>query len=125
MNKFLGFIAGPWGVIIGKGLMIMTLMTMIYVAIAQYNAHIAEGQQMRDQNAQLTQLVKDNQSLQKKLDTLSDVNKIIAEDTKRKNDVVEKKHHDVTTYITSPEAQASNRPSSNVIKNTIRMLKDD
>lgn len=125
MTKFLDFIAGPWGVIIGKGLIIMTLVTMIYVAISQYNNHISENQRMIDQNSQLEQLVKDNKNLQIKLDTLDNVNKVISQDTKKKNDVVEKRHHDVTSYITSPQAQASNRPSSEVIKNTVRMLKDD
>jgi hypothetical protein len=41
------------------------------------------------------------------------------------NQKVIEQHDTVTHYIASPEAQKSNRESSDVIKNTIGMLRHD
>lgn len=113
------------GALIEKALLVVAIGGLIYIAIAQYNGHIAEGQRIKDQNAQIQQVLKDNNILGQKLDNLSKINDNILVQLDAKNQKVEVLHDKVTTYITSPEAQKSNRPSSDVIKNTIGMLRND
>jgi hypothetical protein len=125
MLGFLAFIQGPWGTLIGKAMMVLTLITMAYVAISQYNASIAEKQAMKDKNAQLEQVIKDNKELGKKLDILEQTNGQILIKLDAKNEKVIETHDKVTTYITSPEGQKTNRPSSDVIKHTIGILRND
>ncbi len=122
---FLAFITGPWGALIQKALLVMSLCGLLYLAVSEYNHHIADAQMMRDQNAQLQQVIKDNNVLNKKLDDLSRINNDILIKLDAKNQKVEILHDKTTTYINSPEAQKSNRPSSDVIKNTIGMLRNN
>ena len=125
MDKLLTFIAGPWGALIGKVMMGMTLAAMIYVAIANYNDGIRETQQLKDSNAQLEQVVKDNNEFRIKLKGLEEANKQILLKLEKKNDKVIEKHTDVTRYIVSPEGQKTDRESSEVLKETVRMLRDE
>jgi hypothetical protein len=121
----LTFLRGPWGPIIMKVMMALTLATLIYVAVSNYNENIRETERSANRNAQLEQVLKDNEEFRQKLIILEEKSDKILEDTKEKNDKVSDRHTKTTRYITSPEAQKSNRPSSDVIKNTIGMLRDE
>lgn len=93
---------------------------------AYYIKHyIEQGQYNKDQAAQLVQLQRDVQDLRKKQDQLEKKNEEILQNTKVLNDAANTKHETVVTYIKSPEARASDRDSSAVIKKTIGMLRDD
>jgi hypothetical protein len=123
--KIAGFAAGPWGALIGKFLMIMTVATMIYVAVGNYNESIRASERATIRNTQLEEVLKNQADTNKRLAELETVSNQILADTKKKNDRVEATHTTVNKYIASPEAQKSNRPSSNVIKKTVGMLKND
>jgi hypothetical protein len=125
MDSILTFIAGPWGTLIGKVMMGLTLAAMIYVGVSQYNNSIRETQKMRDQQAQLVQLEKDNQVLKMKMANIEKINSDILVKLDQENLKVVTTHDKVTNYITSPEAQKTNRLTSDVIKNTVGMLKNE
>ena len=125
MSKILGFITGPIGILIGKGMMIMTIIALIYSAVSSYNRGIADEERLKNQNAQLEQLNRDNQELRAKEQELEDKNRQILEETRVANDRVVERHTEVRTYLQSDEARSSNREASPAIKNTIRMLRDE
>jgi hypothetical protein len=122
---FLAFLAGPWGALIQKALLVVAVAGLIYIGITQYNHNIREGQMLRDQNAQLIQVAKDNHTLQVKLDNLGKINNDILIKLDQKNGKVIETHDKVTNYIASPEAQKSNRGSSDILKNTIGILRNE
>lgn len=122
---FLAFLSGPWGALIQKGLMVISIGLAAWILITQYNHHLTETQALKDQNAQLVQLEKDNQALTKKMNALSDANVQILLELDKQNQKVIQTHDKVTTYIQSPEGQKSNRQTSDVIRNTIGMLQNE
>lgn len=119
------FATGPWGAILGKVLLAVLAAGAIFFAVHSYNDSIRDAERQRNQIAQYEQVIKDNQELGRKLDVLQDKSDKILEDTQNKNNIVTEKHTEVTRYIQSPEAQKSNRETSTVIKETIRMLNDE
>jgi negative regulator of sigma E activity len=125
MSALLTFASGPWGALLQKAMLALMIAGTIWIAVSQYNDHIAKGQMLRDQNAQLVQLQKDNQEVNQKLSNLQIENNKILEKLDQKNNKVIETHDRVSTYIRSPEARKSNRESSDVIKKTIGMLQND
>lgn len=123
--KLAAFAAGPWGALVGKAMMILTVVALIYVAVGNYNESIRATERAANRNAQLEQVLKDNREFRTKLDDLEKKSDQIIAVTKAKNDKVEETHTTVNRYITSPDAQKSNRPSSDVIKHTIGMLHNE
>lgn len=124
-TKFVAFALGPIGSLIGKGLLITMAAGMIWFAVHTYNEGIRTTERDNNQIAQLQQIVKDNQDLNKKLGDLQTINTQILTVTAEKNNRVDNKHNEVTHYIQSPEGQKSNRDTSDVIRNTIGMLQNE
>lgn len=122
---FLAFLSGPWGALIQKAMMAIVIAGVIWIAFSQYTSHVSHEQELKDQNAQLIQLQKDNQNLANRLNTLSQENIQILAKVGQKNQKVIETHDKVTTYIQSPDGQKSNRPTSDIIRNTIGMLNDE
>lgn len=125
MAGILAFISGPWGALLSKVMLIVAILGVAYVGFNEYNHSVTQAQMLRDQNAQLVQLQKDNQDLQTKMNTLNKANADILLKLDNQNQKVVATHDRVATYIQSPEAQKSNRTSSDVIRNTIGMLQDE
>jgi hypothetical protein len=125
-TAFLGFFgkafANKW---VQRALLVAAVAGLIYLGYNAWKSDIEEGQMLRDQNAQLQRVIKDNNILKFKLEKLDEANKDILIKLEQKNDRVIEKHDTVTKYIQSPDAQKSNRPTSDVIKNTIGMLQND
>lgn len=96
-----------------------------YFAVKSYNQTITDNAVLEANNKQLEQNIKDKDELDKKLEKLDEINDNILNDTQAQNTLVIERHDRVDSYINSSEAQQSNRPTSDVIKNTIRMLKDE
>lgn len=122
MGSILAFFMGPIG---SKLLLGVALAGLIYIGITQYNHNIRATQMLTDQNAQLVQLQKDQQTLNKKMDSIDKINRDILTKLDEKNGKVVETHDKVTTYITSPEGQKSNRPASDVIRTTIGILRNE
>lgn len=119
------FAASKWGALTMKAMMVMTIIALIYVAVSNYNESIRSTERMANQNAQLEQVIKENKEFRLKLDELDEKSDQILINVGKKNQAVSERHTEVTRYITSPEGQASNRESSEVLKNTVRMLNDE
>jgi uncharacterized protein YoxC len=71
---------------------------------------------------QLEQIQKDQQDFLKKMQEIADIQNNLVEDLKKSNAVVEKKTADIITYLNSDAAKKSNRPASELLKQTIRDL---
>jgi hypothetical protein len=123
--SILDFVVSPMGALLGKVLMGLTLATMIYVAVSQYNEGIRKTQMLNDQNAQLVQLVKDYKELDRKMTVVSKINNDILVKLDQKNGKIIETHDTVTKYINSPEGQKSNgQPVPDVVKTTIGVLRN-
>lgn len=124
MDKLLAFITGGWGQLLGKGMMLATLVACAYLAISNHDNSVRKEQLDKDVIVQLDQVNKNNVELQRRLDALTEYNKTILAELSVKNNKVIETHDTVTKYITSPEGQKDNRESSPLLKETIRILRD-
>lgn len=118
------FFASPFGGFVQKALIIIAIGGAIWAAVLAYNSHIADVQRMRDRDAQITQLVKDQNELRIKLGQVEQVNRDILIKLDKQNTKVVEKHTEVQTYLNSPNAQKNNRDASPIIKETIGMLSE-
>jgi len=84
--------------------------------------NIQQTQIKDDNNKQLEQMAKDIKDLQVKTDALDQANSDILEKLNAKNTAVRDNHDKISTYISSPQAQKSDRESSEVLKETVRRL---
>ena len=114
---------------LGKGVMIFLAIVAIlgaaFGAKTLYDNSVRRDQMLKDQNAQLIQVIKDNNAFMKKTEELAKTNTEVLEQARQANEKVGEHHTEVKKYIQSPAAQASNRESSDVLKNTIRMLNNE
>lgn len=117
------FLTGPIGIFLGKSLIFLLVGGIIWSAWNNYTQGIVLEERLKNENAQLVRLNNDMLILQKKTEELDTANREILVKLSEKNDKVIERHNEVRTYIQSDAARASNRESSEVIKNTIRMLK--
>lgn len=109
----------------GGAILVIGLVIAIKVGISNWTDSIRDNERLVMKGEQLEQVLKDNKALEKKTQELEQVNNEILANTKVANDRLIERHTEIKTYIQSPEAQASNRETSDVIKNTIRMLGDE
>ena len=125
MNGVIKFITGKWGKILGVAMMGMTLVAIMFLIVRNYNEMIREGERQRNHNAQLEEVVRDMNEINNKLEDIRKTNQIILADTRRKNEQIVERHTEIERYLNSPEVQAKDGEASEIIKNTIRMLRDE
>ncbi len=121
----LNFIASPAGALLGKIMMALTLATMIYVAVSNYNEGIRATERAANRNAQLEEVIKNQAVIYGKMRKIETLNEQILAERDGKNAQVAQRHTEVNNYIQSPEAQKSNRATSDVIRNTVGMLRNE
>lgn len=121
----INFLTGPWGAILGKFALVLALGGAIWFAVGKYNDAIRDGERLRFENAQYAQNIKDMKDLDETLKKLENVNTAILVALDTKNEKATENHTKVVNYITSPEAQKENKEASPIIKNTIRILRDE
>lgn len=118
----------PWKTILKWGIIIAAVVGIgvgAYKAVSTYNETLRSNIQLEADKAQLEQSLEDKELLIEKMEELQDVSRDILTETANKNTTIIERNNRVVEYIESPEAQSSNRPSSDIIKNTIRMLSDE
>lgn len=118
----------PWKTILKWGLIIAVVVGIgvgAWKAVDTYNDTLRSNIQLTADKAQLEQSLEDKELLIEKMEELQDLSRDILADTANKNTTVIERHNRVVEYIESPEAQASNGPAADIIKNTVRMLKDE
>jgi CHASE3 domain sensor protein len=121
----LAFFGTKLGKYVGIVLGILALVGALWGAKNLYDNSIRKDEQAKIEAARLEQVIKDNEELRKRTEKIEVENSRILAETQAQNNKVVERYEKVQTYIQSPEAQASNRQTSDVIKNTIRMLNDE
>jgi Na+-translocating ferredoxin:NAD+ oxidoreductase RnfG subunit len=102
-----------------------SIVGLFFFLVNDYTKSIVNSERADLSKRQLEQVVKENKELQKKTEQLEKANQTILNETKESNDKVVVRYEKVTEYINRPETQSTNRESSEVLKNTVRMLKDE
>lgn len=120
----LAWLSKPFVSIALKALLVVGLLGGAYGIYHHFVSGIQKTQQVVDQNAQLTQALKDIDDLKKKTDALDSAQADMIVQLNAKNTAVKTKQNTIQNYINSPAAQKSDRPSSDVLKETVRRLSD-
>jgi len=121
MFKFLlGFINfGKIQLYLAIGTFLIGMLTIGYVGWK----HQIEAAALSDYNQrQLEQVIQDQQDFQNKMKTIEDTEKSLSDNLAQQNEAITKKFNNIDAFLSSPEAQKSNRPASTVLKNTIKQL---
>jgi uncharacterized protein with von Willebrand factor type A (vWA) domain len=121
MLKFLlGFINfGKIQLYLAIGTFLIGMLTIGYIGWK----HQIEAAALSDYNRkQLEQVIQDQQDFQNKMRTIEDTQKSLSDSLARQNEVITKKFNSIDSFLSSPEAQKSNRPASEVLKKTIKKL---
>ncbi len=71
---------------------------------------------------QMEQVVKDQQKYIQEIQALQEQEKLLTEQLNQKNDTIDKLSQDVSNWLNSPAAQQQDRPSSSLLKETIKRL---
>jgi len=97
-------------------------MAALVGAYFYWESRVSKTQQLKDQNVELTQALKDIKDLQSKMDVISTTQSSMLVELNRKNSAVVTRQETIRSYINSPEAQSSNRDSSEVLRETVRRM---
>jgi 2,4-dienoyl-CoA reductase-like NADH-dependent reductase (Old Yellow Enzyme family) len=104
---------------------IVIALGLVYAAYNHFVDGVKEGQKTEDQNIVYKQALEDIETLKKKTDALDEAQSAIIIQLNKKNETVITKQETVRTYLQSEEARKSDRPSSDVIKETVRKLSNE
>jgi HAMP domain-containing protein len=97
----------------------------IALIFAAYTSHvngIKNQQKMEDTNKELIQAMADIKILQQKTEALDQAQSAMLIELNKKNAAVVTRQETIRTYLQSDDAKKSDRPSSDVIKETVRRL---
>lgn len=98
----------------------------VYYGINKWEDSIRSNERLEMKADQLEQVLADQEELKKRTAELEQINSDILSNVQASNDTVIERHTEVREYINTPEAQSSNNQEpAEVIRNTIRMLKDE
>jgi preprotein translocase subunit SecF len=120
----LTFLRGPYGALLEKALFALLIVGGIFMVYRDITGHAAADQRLRDQNAQIAQLRKDEQSLNKTMAIIEQDNKDILIKLNQQNGKVIETHDNITHYIET-QPNANQQPVPPVIGGTIGMLYND
>lgn len=125
LSSIVSFISSPIGSLISK---IVGGIALIGIVLGLYSMHNAEirRQAIAEQNRrQLEQIVTDQQRFIRELQAINNLQLETLRALERQNEMVSTRLRRVTQYLESPQAQNANRPSSEVLRNTIRQLSEE
>ncbi len=125
LNSIISFLSSPIGGLISK---IVGGIALVGIVLGLYSMHNAEirRQAIAEQNRrQLEQIVTDQQRFIRELQAINNLQLETLRALERQNEIVSTRLRRVTQYLESPQAQNANRPSSEVLRNTIRQLSEE
>jgi hypothetical protein len=122
MAAIISFIMGPIGRIVGMGAGALLLVGVLLGLYKLHNDSIRREALAVYNRTQLEQLLKDQREFIDKMNELSELQKKTMIDLEKQNAVLNIKLGEVDAYLSSQEARNANKPSSDVLKNTIRQL---
>ena len=91
-----------------------------YLAIWRHN--IRQQAMLEFNNKQLEQVVKDQQNVIKQLKDIENIQQNVVDSLNKNNEDLNNRLSNLETYLNSDEANKDSRPSSKVLKNTIKEL---
>lgn len=119
---FVRLFMGPFGKILtylGIGLLSVGV---LYGAYKMWENSVKTRALLEFNNAQLEQVIKDQQRFNAQMELLREFQIELLNQTNEQNQLLEDKLNDIDQYLGSDEATSGNRPSSDVLKETIRRL---
>lgn len=122
MTAITAFLMSPIGRIVGIGAGALLLIGILLGLYKLHNDSIRREALAVYNRTQLEQLLKDQRDFIDKMNELSDLQKKTMIDLEKQNVALNAKLGAVDAYLSSQEAIGANKPSSDVLKNTIRQL---
>lgn len=122
---FLNLISGPAGKLLGYiigGAAILGVISYLWIS---YKGNIEENARLKQQNNQLQQTVKEQNKSIEHLQNLQKIQDSVTTELEKKNQQIDDKHRSLESYLNGAEAQKENRPSSNILKQTIKELSNE
>lgn len=122
ITSIVSFLMSPIGRMVGMGVGALLLVGVLLGLYKLHNDSIRREALAVYNRTQLKQLLKDQRDFISKMNELSELQKRTIADLQKQNDMLNTKLGVVDTYLSSQEARNADKPSSEVLKNTIRQL---
>lgn len=122
ITSIVSFLMTPIGRMVGMGVGALLLVGVLLGLYKLHNDSIRREALAVYNRTQLEQLLKDQRDFISKMNELGELQKRTIADLQKQNDMLNTKLGVVDTYLSSQEARNADKPSSEVLKNTIRQL---
>ena len=122
ITSIVSFLMTPIGRMVGMGMGALLLVGVLLGLYKLHNDSIRREALAVYNRTQLEQLLKDQRDFISKMNELGELQKRTIADLQKQNDMLNTKLGVVDTYLSSQEARNADKPSSEVLKNTIRQL---
>ncbi len=101
---------------------VTVLLTLIINTIVDYKRDVKRGAQLEWNNKQLELVLDEQKKYSEQLAEIAANQGALLDDMKTKNDELNQKLSTLDQYLNSKQAEQDDRPSSNVLKETVKQL---
>lgn len=123
-STIISFVSSPIGGLVAKILGGFFLVGILLGLYKIHNDGIRREAVAEQNRRQLEQVVTDQRRFIQQLEAVNNLQLETLGALQRQNDSLNARLRRVTDYLNSPQAQTNNRPSSEVLRNTVRQLGD-
>jgi uncharacterized transporter YbjL len=123
-SSIISFASSPIGGLVSKIIGGIALAGIVFGLYSMHNAGIRREAIAEHNRRQLEQVVLDQERFIRELQSVNNLQLETLGALQRQNDIVTSRLRRVTQYLESPQAQAGNRPSSDVLRNTVRQISE-
>lgn len=120
----LAFFTGPLGKIAMYAIGALAAAGILWAAVHHYESIISENSRLEAANAQYAQTIKDQQKAVKDAEALMKIQSDSIDTLQDQVNDTQANFDTVNEFIKSKGAMASDRPASDILKNTVRKLKE-
>jgi hypothetical protein len=124
MGAILDFFTGPLGKIAMYAIGALFAAGVIWAAWAHYDSIVSSNAKYKAENAQLKQTVKDQADQVRHAEELLELSSKSIDTLEDRVDDINEQYSTLEQYLSSVDAQKADRPASEVLKETIRKLKE-
>lgn len=124
MGAILSFFTGPLGKIAMYAIAALFAAGLIWAAWHHYDILVTDVATLKQQNAQLTRTLVDQQKSIKDAQDLADLTNKSLSTLQGSVDATNQKFSDIENFLNTPDEQKKDRPASDLLKDTIRKLKE-
>lgn len=118
MIALIGLLQGPFGKIIMWGLGALSLVGVYF----GWKYKIKNEARAQFQAEQLRQALEDNEKFRKQMEEIDRNRQVVIEQLHRTNVELERQNRSITDWLDSEEGRKGDRPSSEILKETIRRM---